>query len=85
MLECIAALQKKVNQGNSVCSQLQALFLSFLFLVYGQMQSSSSFNVPLFDMKIPSTTKSKQTDSFSSEDLDGVAPKRKFTSSTLLF
>ena len=31
MLECIAALQKKVNQGNSVCSQLQGSLSFFPF------------------------------------------------------
>ena len=46
------ALQKKVNQGNSVCSLLS--FLPF-------WSDAEFFNVPLFDMKIP-----RETDSFSS-------------------
>ena len=46
------ALQKKVNQGNSVCSLLS--FLPF-------WSDAEFFNVLLFDMKIP-----RETDSFSS-------------------
>ena len=53
-MECIAALQKKVNQGNSVCSELQQQEQNSLFCG-ALVRCRASFNVPLFDMKIPSS------------------------------